>query len=189
VVVLGAIEAANGDAARVAALRAVNSGETLVEEGEQQVAFGGGRLRPVPGRHLVTLQGAGDLFPHLAVGVGLLVGLDAIQGELCPRLRSAVALRAVLLQQRNDLPAEADVMSDRLLLRVLLRGGPGLRLRLAGLVGGSAGLDGPVAGEAHEGEKRQHTHDAKLHEASAPAGKSEGAQAGPSLAGGHLLNY
>src|SRR5205807_1539305 len=38
VVVLGAVEAADGDAAGIAALGAINGGKTLVEEGEQQVA-------------------------------------------------------------------------------------------------------------------------------------------------------
>ena len=101
VVVLGAVQAANRDAARIG-LRAIHRENLAVNPRREEVALGLRGLRFVRRRHLAIADVGEHFFPRLRIlhdGGGVLVGLHVELGLL---LRVAVAIVAVAGEQGLD---------------------------------------------------------------------------------------
>jgi hypothetical protein len=107
VVVLFAVEAAHGHAARVIYF-AVRLRDRRVDPADQEVALGGRRLRHPRRRHVAGADVARHLFPHGAAFENRGRVLVAHQRQIGSRAPGAVARHAVPLHQRRDVLLEGD---------------------------------------------------------------------------------
>src|SRR5262249_51480722 len=102
VVVLGAIEPADGDPAWIALEAAIDGEERAIEPGHNLLALGLRWLGPAARRHVAGAYALDDGFPGLAILQNRRLILVLVERELRFGLVAAVTGNAILGQQRRD---------------------------------------------------------------------------------------